>query len=78
MPDAVVGNQPNGPTRRFGEVPGDDGGAARHGERATTEAEVGVARGRAVRDGLTWACWRPVRLASFELTVGSDRNGVDE
>ena len=43
-PDAVVGNQPNGPTRRFGEVPGDDGGAARHGERATTEAEVGVAR----------------------------------
>jgi len=44
-PDAVVGNQPNGPTRRFGEVPGDDGGAARPGKRATTEAKVGVARG---------------------------------
>ena len=48
-------------------------------ERETAaEAEVGIARGRAMRDGLTWAGLRPVRLASFELTVGSDRNGVDE
>jgi len=44
------------------------------------EAEVGVARGRAVRDVGSHgrAGWRPVRLASFKLTLGSDMNGVDE
>lgn len=30
-----------------------------------------------VRDGLTWAGRRPVRLASLELTLGSDLNGLD-
>jgi hypothetical protein len=45
---------------------------------AEAEAEVGVGGVEPCGMGLHWAGWRPVRLAYFELTVGSDRNGVDE
>jgi hypothetical protein len=70
-----------GAPRRSGDAPGDDGGVVWPGlgnEKRWWRWEVGVARGRAVRDGLTWAGWRPVRLASFELTLGSDMNGRDK
>ena len=44
-PDPVWRQKSTGALGRFGDVPGDDGGATRPGERATTEAEVGVVRG---------------------------------
>jgi hypothetical protein len=63
---------------RSGDAPGDDGGAARLGTRNGGRRGGWSRDGWSGADGLTWADWRPVRLVSLELTLGSDMNGLDE